>query len=583
MPSRRAMPIQSRPCSIDGWELYFAGVSKAWSLSPRDSTEFPGSAVAFIQKAQSEEQTVQGRAYLMTYEQFIDILLMENGRDIASFEPERDALRRRLDSLAVNSSADAFADDTEPGDIESASADDTDSKRIADFDYSLVARLPDMADEGGVAHPAMTFSTTLSFPSSSSNGTWHRRMPSAPYITTIALGLAERAGGNLDVEQAVDYLVKATGDTWYRPLLERILEQAADETAGGNDREESLIGVGEVVGTGNRVLNIREPIIQVSQKSKIPLPEFWHDLWLRWRTARLVLGNHERVVVKARSLPCSPGVLAIVQRKGTSHIEDGQVGVDQKIRTALGLKKIIPGFEGDEVEIHDWPSITPNSYGYNDEDWIGKIKVASYRFRAWCNSVLERIIGSQAELLRVEISTFDDMELDIARIPAPILKVLGVNEGEQVLLESPTGNVKIRALAYTDGDRGTRELHHKDHKLGKYVYARELFGLDRLPGATAPGEDIAPILIDAEVRHRLGLVASDTVRVSRHAGSAFQAGMFALATPLTGTIFGIIFVHCQVGFASLDKEIAWSSTFAFVGLLIFLVVMLIVNLRQKVV
>jgi hypothetical protein len=65
----RTPPADNRPISLD-WELYFAGYSGWWK-----------GAAAFIRQGTEKARTL-GRMYLVTDDQFNDVVLQENGRPV---------------------------------------------------------------------------------------------------------------------------------------------------------------------------------------------------------------------------------------------------------------------------------------------------------------------------------------------------------------------------------------------------------------------------------------------------------------------------------------------------------------------
>jgi hypothetical protein len=62
-------PLESRPISING-EIYFAGQSRPWG----------NGGVAFIRE-NSEQGSTLGRKYLITEEQFNDVVMQENSKE----------------------------------------------------------------------------------------------------------------------------------------------------------------------------------------------------------------------------------------------------------------------------------------------------------------------------------------------------------------------------------------------------------------------------------------------------------------------------------------------------------------------
>jgi hypothetical protein len=75
-------PRKDRPLDIDH-RLYFAGFAKAWAGAP-----------CFVDTVESPDTPTHARAYLITWEQFEDVVAQENGRPTASIaiDPDRGGL-----------------------------------------------------------------------------------------------------------------------------------------------------------------------------------------------------------------------------------------------------------------------------------------------------------------------------------------------------------------------------------------------------------------------------------------------------------------------------------------------------------
>jgi hypothetical protein len=76
----RALPSDSIALTI-GHRLYFTGISKIW-----------GGAPAFIDTTSTSEHGALARAYLITWEQFEDVVAQENGRHTAPIDIEETEL-----------------------------------------------------------------------------------------------------------------------------------------------------------------------------------------------------------------------------------------------------------------------------------------------------------------------------------------------------------------------------------------------------------------------------------------------------------------------------------------------------------
>ena len=245
-------------------------------------------------------------------------------------------------------------------------------------------------------------------------------------------------------------------------------------------------------------------------------------------------------------------------------MESEEIGVDQKIRTALGTAK------GETVEIQDWKVNRKETSG-SCSLWKA-LSILWSTFIVVFERLLERLLGSQAELLRVEIASFEDMEIDIARIPPSVFSTLGINDGEHILIETPKGRVSVRALGISKELWVKRESYRKS-KHGRYVDGRLLLGLGRMEGAKAEGSDISSIFIDETMRDQLGIHPSDAVHVSRHALSAFKSRILVLMTP-------VVFLSVTRVFDDTTTVVRFLSILAIV---VFLAVWaIVIDLRSKV-
>src|SRR5579862_610370 len=76
----RTLPRRDRPLAIPH-RLYFTGTAKSWGGSP-----------SFVDLVRDPDGPTHGRAYLITWEQFEDVVAQENGRRTSPIELDRDGL-----------------------------------------------------------------------------------------------------------------------------------------------------------------------------------------------------------------------------------------------------------------------------------------------------------------------------------------------------------------------------------------------------------------------------------------------------------------------------------------------------------
>ena len=211
--------------------------------------------------------------------------------------------------------------------------------------YALLLKLGDKESDkiqSKESYPILTFTSPTKFEDSV------KTVPSAAYLSVIAKGLVKTyPGSDFDL---VTYLTEATNNTWDRQWVERLFDQI--ENAGLRSEELQL----EVRGTEGRDSSLGEPIVQIPKNSPFKIP----NLVNRWKMMirEFRFKNYERVVIESVREPRSAGILAYVQRvgEGPSLHDDmsggnKSIGVDQKIRASLGVKKWADDVEGDSVRI----------------------------------------------------------------------------------------------------------------------------------------------------------------------------------------------------------------------------------------
>ena len=113
-------------------------------------------------------------------------------------------------------------------------------------------------------------------------------------------------------------------------------------------------------------------------------------------------------------------------------LDHGLVQMDQTLRTAIGLDRIMQG-SGD-FESHDKESRTLKH----------PIKVQASNFSG--PSVLARVIKQQYLVCMVHHALPEDMEASLVRVPQSSMDVLGIESGDKVLLGSEGGSVQVRCL-----------------------------------------------------------------------------------------------------------------------------------------
>ena len=170
-----------------------------------------------------------------------------------------------------------------------------------------------------------------------------------------------------------------------------------------------------------------------------------------------------------------------------NEIEAGFIGLDFTLREALGVPSKL------EVE-------------HGNAATIGEVKVESFQNPEgrWRRRILNRTLGIRPQVCRVRMGVFPDLEDKICRLPPPTMELLGVEEGDNVTIESTRGPDRIvrgvKALAITDERRAKKEKQIERDEI-RYPCCIDLLQLGRIRRTQV---DIPEIWIDQEVRSKLG-------------------------------------------------------------------------------
>ncbi len=166
---------------------------------------------------------------------------------------------------------------------------------------------------------------------------------------------------------------------------------------------------------------------------------------------------------------------------------------------------------------------------------------------------VNRILQTRPALCRVRRAVLPDPEFRVCRLPASVMSLIGIEEGDMVVLESGYGRSRVRALPLTDDLREKKRRMEEQHP---ERYAGEIAAEPPL-GADI---DIPPIYIDYDTRTELGIEGSDTsgtfhpVRVYRDNRSVLLALLDDLAIPVFALLVSIILM--VGGFLSFHQALA---------------------------
>ena len=460
-------PVMDDLFFSDDWQLTFARQSSSWE----------GKAVAFLAKSQkgvelentSSIKTTCFRIYQVKFQQFVDVYLQENGID-----PNLDA--------KASGKAQAWL---EKEDLGKEGYSDPPEKLCVDGWYR---RLVKMGVVNGMPIVSFTSDEELAF-----------EIPGKNYLHTIGVGLFETLPRNA-VDDVATYLSQASnvGLEETKTIAESAFETylAESET---NFKRQKVVGVAfsesacikRVRKTGLRLKTRREFIIQLPD-------EYFDDPATSIEPDSLASVT---MIHKARQFKVVAWVVKF-PRDESWQIRPHEVAMDQKVRIAIGAR------EGDWVSIEELNQRNKSSYFY----WF-----------------LERRILTQPQLMRVDLATFEDMEIPVARIPNSTFALIGAKPGSTIAISSTTGRVHVRAVELTSAMTEERNLKSKgrpgkDPELNRFW--RSAFGID-----------LPPIYIDYDARKELGVKPGDAVRVVRDSFDVFAGRVYFIALPI---LFGLV-------------------------------------------
>ncbi len=193
-----------------------------------------------------------------------------------------------------------------------------------------------------------------------------------------------------------------------------------------------------------------------------------------------------------------------------SEVEVGTIRLDQKIRMAIGVDNKIG-------------EVTLEASG-------GILQKPRPRY--------EQFFGKQLNLLRVRKATFTDMEINVCRLPDVVMKSIGVEEGDRIIVESTKERIQIRALELTGEIQASRMEKEKDED-SSYYSDKDPRKLALLKGNKLD-YDLRWILLDLDARSKLGIKAYDPVMVYRSNNYAIKTKMHSITLPMVAGVVGFV-------------------------------------------
>lgn len=170
-------------------------------------------------------------------------------------------------------------------------------------------------------------------------------------------------------------------------------------------------------------------------------------------------------------------------------IRDGlandQVGIDFTLRYALGV------VSADDIE-----------YGPGDEpDWV-IVSQAVNQEEKWVRRLSNRILGVRPEVCRTRMAVHPDLENRVCRLSGNTMDLIGIEEGDRVVIESSEGIVRGRKAFEIDDESRRRKEFQQKNDPERYVDCYDLLELDRIRETDV---DIPEIYLDYDTRRELGI------------------------------------------------------------------------------
>jgi len=210
-------------------------------------------------------------------------------------------------------------------------------------------------------------------------------------------------------------------------------------------------------------------------------------------------------------------------------LDSEHIGLDFTLRTALGAPSELEVEHGEAEEI---TQVEVESIE-NPEDRLR---------RRYLNDSL----GVRPQVCRVRMGVFPDLEDKVCRLPKNTMQMIGVEEGENVTIESTRGDRIIRGVKTFEIDEERRQTK-KSQKIAdesRYPPCEDLLGLARVRRTEV---DIPEIWIDEESRTQLGIGSlpksgvCQPVRVYRDTWYLFQQKLSQFTVPLVAVLFATAF------------------------------------------
>ena len=232
-------------------------------------------------------------------------------------------------------------------------------------------------------------------------------------------------------------------------------------------------------------------------------------------------------------------------------VEVGTIRLDQKIRMAIGVDA------GGEV------NVLPAS---------GLFEIR--------RPLSEQFFGKQVNLLRVRKATFTDMEINVCRLQSSVMKSIGVEEGDKIIVESVNKRIEIRVLELTNEMITSRRLKENDAD-SKYYSVKDERRVAVMRNNIL-NYDLPWILLDLDARRKLDIHSYDPVMVYRSNNYAIKTKLHTTTLPMIALTVGFVIGLEQLkgSFSKIDLLMI-TKVLVFVTGIIVTIWMNLLSIRKK--
>jgi hypothetical protein len=212
-----------------------------------------------------------------------------------------------------------------------------------------------------------------------------------------------------------------------------------------------------------------------------------------------------------KEVDVQPSLPVKLQRK--DEISTGNIGVGTNIHRAISIER------GDMVT------------------------VSKLQKRPYGEKIANRLLRSRPAICRIHKAVLPDPEFRVCRLPSEVMSLIGIEEGDMVVLESPSGTTSVRALETTETMFEQKQKYIKNNP-DRYPDCEECLETSKHEVPI----DVPQIYIDYDTRADLGLTGDELegvcqpIRVYRHNQSVFINILDDLSVPVLGLFISLFLI-----------------------------------------